>query len=60
MKPTGIAIFDAQQQGFASVAHHVQVATTFFQLGPDCIFLIAYYRCSYETLNGLIEIFFFD
>lgn len=25
LKPTGIAIFDAQQQGFASVAHHLQV-----------------------------------
>lgn len=25
LKPTGIAIFDAQQQGFLSVAHHVQV-----------------------------------
>ena len=25
LKPTGIAIFEAQQQGFASVAHFVQV-----------------------------------
>lgn len=25
LKPTGIAIFEAQQQGFASVAHHLQV-----------------------------------
>ncbi len=25
LKPTGIAIFEAQQQGFASVAHYVQV-----------------------------------
>ena len=25
MKPTGIAIFEAQQQGFPSVAHFVQV-----------------------------------
>ena len=24
LKPTGIAIYDAQQQGFASVAHYVQ------------------------------------
>lgn len=28
LKPTGIAIFDAQQQGFRSVAHHLQVDTT--------------------------------
>lgn len=25
LKPTGIAIYDAQQKGFASVAHYVQV-----------------------------------
>ena len=27
LKPTGIAIFEAQQQGFASVAHHLQVCS---------------------------------
>ena len=27
LKPTGIAIFEAQQQGFASVAHHLQVSS---------------------------------
>jgi len=27
LKPTGIAIWEAQEQGFLSVAHHLQVST---------------------------------
>ena len=32
LKPTGIAIFDAQQQGFLSVAHHVQVSIPLIEI----------------------------
>ena len=39
MKPTGIAIFEAQQKGFPSVAHFVQVQRcplVAVQLPPPC------------------------
>ena len=47
MKPTGIAIFEAQQNGFPSVAHFVQVQR------PPAIVLNMRSRVLYSSQTGL-------
>jgi hypothetical protein len=48
MKPTGIAIFEAQQKGFPSVAHFVQVHCAHLNPSPNrkplpsCMILLAF------------------
>jgi hypothetical protein len=48
MKPTGIAIFEAQQKGFPSVAHFLQVHFAYLscsQVSKSCLAQISLVFC---------------
>lgn len=48
LKPTGIAIYDAQRKGFASVAHYVQVGTW---ASSNTVSLAVIYRDDLDALG---------
>ena len=51
MKPTGIAIFEAQEKGFSSVAHYVQVQHRLLTAATTISFSRTSAACSFPSIS---------